>query len=1152
MSDTIPLPFGDELDRRAIRESLDENLLVEAAAGTGKTFELVQRTVQLIATGRATIDRLVIVTFTRKAAGELQLRLRAALDETRSETREEVMLRRFDDALARLEEAYIGTIHGFCARLLRERPVEARIDPDFRELSDAEETAIHGEAFRGWLQEQLIDLPLDVDRALRRDAEYGRFDESPAQRLEAASRALLQWRDHPTTWHRPPFDLPAALREITEQAVVVAEMARASADPDDELAASLQPVVDFVDWWRASSEAPRAAVDLAALECQVLVLARALQRSRGGKSTYGPYAAGLRRKDVEDAKDELKRTLRSFRDLAEADLAAGLAQALGDVQRRYEAAKARGGQLDYLDLLLKVRRMLVEDPTVRRYLQARFDRIMVDEFQDTDALQVEILTLVAADDPHESDWRQVRPTPGKLFLVGDPKQSIYRFRRADILLYQEVRERLIQRGVRQVRLSKSFRANHAIQCAINLSFEPDIQENTRAGQTGYVPLTGGPPPSDDQPALVALPIAHIHTHTRATKKAVEACEPHTVAAWIDWLVRESGWTVRDPQSPQVRRAVRTEDVCLLFSRMKAFDSDLSQGYVDALDARRLPHVLVGSWSFRDRPEIDALLAVLTAIEWPQDDLSVHAALRGPLIALPDGLLLRYRSQHGNLHPFAPRPEDLSPGLEPVADALALLRRLCEQRNERPFAQTVHDLLEATRAHVGLALRPAGRRALSNVQRVADLARSFERQGGLSFRGFVEALEVEAAQARGHEGPVDEPGTPGVRLMTVHAAKGLEFPVVFLADVTAPAARNPYKHVDSRRGLAAVKLLGCSPRELRDNVALERARDQAESVRLAYVAATRARDLLVLTTVGQSMQTFFPRDRDQRSWVHPLERAFYPRPILARSSPAPGLPRIGDVTCLSSPAEHRSAMPGLHFPAPEGPPVVWWDPAVLTLDTPLPFGLRQEHYLADDPDQAHADEGRRRYDEWRRAVGSAVDTGNVASVLPLAASEADAEPDGFAGFVDEIVLPIDRNRPTGMRFGALVHAVLKDVALDADPAAVAAVAKMHGRTLGATADEAEAASTAVAAALDHDLFRRARNAERSFREWPILFPTDDGETLDGAIDLAFFEDGQWVVVDFKTDQDPTDRLEQYRRQIAWYVHALSTITDQPAYGVMLRL
>lgn len=1146
----MPFPFGDDDARASIRESLDESLLVEAAAGTGKTYELVNRAVNLLAQGRTQIHRLVIVTFSRKAAGELQLRLRMAIDGARAAASDPVRQSNLERALARLEEAHIGTIHGFCAEILRERPVEARVDPDFSELSDGQAALVHAEAFRAWLTEKLDALPLALDRALRRDAEWGSFDQSPIERLTAASRALIEWRDHPAPWRRPEFDLEAGLRGLLAQVRDLADMVRACPDPEDPLVQALRPVVELDDWWTTSSSAPSARIDLPAVEGQLLALNKALNRVKTHKASYGAFAPAIMRRQVEQARDELRKALRTFRNEAEADLAAGMKAELDEVTERYQQAKERRGQLDYLDLLLKVRDLVRNNAEVRAHLQARFAHILVDEFQDTDALQVEILMLLGADDPAVADWRQVRPASGKLFFVGDPKQSIYRFRRADLVLYQEVRRRLTEAGVRCVHLSRSFRANRAIQDAVNLAFAPEMTADDRAGQAGYVPLSGGASESHEQPSLIALPIPYLHRNSRTSKAAADESQPAVVAAWIDWLCRDSGWQVRATDHPHEWRPVVPQDICILFNRLKAGDLDRSSAYADALDARRLAHVLVGTWSFRDRPEIEGLLAVLTAIEWPEDELSVYAALRGPFLALSDAQLLRYTSEVGRLHPFSPVPDSLPGALAPVGAALTLLKTLCEGRNERPFSDTVNRLLDATRAHVGLALRPAGRRALGNVQRVVDLARTFEVQGGLSFRGFVEMLEVEAAQARGHEGPVDEPGTEGVRMMTVHTAKGSEFPVVILADVTASATRSPYRHTDPPTGLAALKLMGCSPRELFDNVGLERLRDQAEAVRLAYVAATRARDLLVVNTVGLSMSTFYSSEREQRSWVFPLEKVVYPSPLWAKAHPAPGVPKVAEVTCLSNP-DQRSAQPGLHQPLPDGPPVVWWDPATLNLEAPLPFGLRQEHYLAEGPD-GRGDEGRQQYSEWRQRLAEAIDAGNVASTLPLAATEATYDPPDFTGFVDEIILPISPNRPGGIRFGALVHAVLKDVALDADADAVTAVAKMHGRILEASLEETEAAADAVVNALAHSVFARARACETHHREWPILLTTDDGEALDGALDLAFFEDGQWVIVDFKTDHDPRVRGDQYRRQMSWYVHALVQTTGLPAYGILLRI
>ncbi len=200
----------------------------------------------------------------------------------------------------------------------------------------------------------------------------------------------------------------------------------------------------------------------------------------------------------------------------------------------------------------------------------------------------------------------------------------------------------------------------------------------------------------------------------------------------------------------------------------------------------------------------SLRAALTAIEWPEDELSVFATLKGSLFAIPYNPPLRFHHEIGRLHPFRELPENLDKAFTPIAEALHLLADLNRGRNRRPIADTVNSLLEATRAHAGFALRPAGHQVLANVYRVADLARSFELSGGVSFRGFVEELDTQSEKAESAEAPVLEEGAEGVRLMTVHAAKGLEFPIVILADTTANiASSDPDRYVDARERLCAL-------------------------------------------------------------------------------------------------------------------------------------------------------------------------------------------------------------------------------------------------------------------------------------------------------------------------------------------------------------
>ncbi len=217
-------------------------------------------------------------------------------------------------------------------------------------------------------------------------------------------------------------------------------------------------------------------------------------------------------------------------------------------------------------------------------------------------------------------------------------------------------------------------------------------------------------------------------------------------------------------------------------------------------------------------------------------------------------------------------------LMPIADALRLLQQLHRRRNYRPVADTIGRLLAETRAHVGFILRPAGEQALANVLHVAELARQYEAGGGISFRGFIDELRT-AAEREAAEAPILEESSDGVRLMTVHKAKGLEFPVVILADLTCRLSRgDASRYLDAEAGLCAMKIGGWAPHELHDHEAEEVARDQAEGVRLAYVAATRARDLLVVPALGDEPW--------EGGWFSPLNRALYP-PLDAAAQPGAG-------------------------------------------------------------------------------------------------------------------------------------------------------------------------------------------------------------------------------------------------------------------------
>ena len=1304
--------LADAAARERIRTSLGESIVVEAAAGTGKTSELVARIVEVLARGDAVVDGILAVTFTEKAAGELKLRLREGLERARPAAAAGIevggegldgdvagtgaadegatdvaRLRHLDEAIAHLEEAQVSTIHGFCADLLRERPVEAGVDPRFEVLDDPAAQRIFRQAFEAWLHGALDDQPPGMRRALRRRSTLFRFEESPAadtgptDRLRRAAWQLAEWRDFTRPWRRERFPREAIIDQVVAHLHEFADLTEKAADRrTDRLFLALQPARALTRSIQAADAVRPRRRDYDGIEAQLVELAanRDFTNPRRGAGTQ--YGGSVSRAHVLDQHRKIVDVLQQFARVADADLAAHLQEELRDPIERYDRLKVEAGRLDFVDLLLKARDLIRDHADVRRDAQRRYARIFVDEFQDTDPLQAEILLLLASGDPDERDWRNVTPGIGKLFLVGDPKQSIYRFRRADVGVYRQVTEQLVRRGVASIALSTSFRSVPAIQKLVNRGFAPlmdgkdagravqadgrdagrgesgggrgkDADSAGRSSRPGYVPLAPHRADEPSQPSVVALPAPSPYGYRgRLTGRAVEASLPDAVGAFVDWLVRESGWTVTERRSGPAadgagpdRVPVDARHVAVLFRRFDSWGADVTRPYVDALEARGIRHLLVGGRSFHDREEVGALRAALAAVEWPDDELSVFAVLRGPLFAVDDETLFAYRHHYRRLHPFRIPPEvaaGAADGVErflPITDALELLARLHRRRNDVPVARTVGQLLEETRAHAAFVMQRAGEQVLANVLRIGELARDYEAAGGLSFRGFIEHLRDEAVERQAGEAPILEESSDGVRIMTVHGAKGLEFPVVILGDPTARLYRTTAgRFIDSASGLCALRLAGWSPLDLLDHQQEEVERDREEGIRLAYVAATRARDLLVVPAVGDAPDADDWTDPEgepgggarhplRGGWTSPLYPAIYP-PLPSRRHPrtAPGCPRFGRDSVLDrsdgDPAGSDTVAPGLHrfrntaasggagggeaedadaaasnvvpfrIPAPSGPessaedyPVVWWDPHRLALGAGSPIGIRRQELLSKDVPDAVVEADLERYRAWRRRREATVERAARPSLMLATATEraraGSGKPSGDdvraggggvgrnAGGSAEpqtvtlVELERPAARPSGTRFGTLVHAVLATAPLDVPDGTekpVQEIARLHGRVFGATEEEVAAAADVAARVLSHPLLQSARAAARRGdcrRETPVSMRTDDGVLVEGVVDVAFREDGAWTVVDYKTDRDLEETggaVEVYRRQVALYAEMITRATGEPARAVLMQV
>lgn len=1117
----------DDAARARIVGDLDTTFLVEAAAGTGKTTMLVRRFVALLRRG-ADIGGLAALTFTDKAAGELKVRIRGVIEaERRAGTdADRAALTR---ALSRLEEARVSTIHTFAADLLRERPIEAGVDPAFLPSSDDDARLAFEEAFGRWLEEALRHGSRPVTRALaRRDV--------TVDRLRRAARDLVDHRSMTAPWREQPFDRDASMEGAVAALLSLAAPASRGQGANDPLRKDLAPVVALADRVHR--------IDADELEAELVALAKSrdVMKPRWGR---GAYASGVTREEIRALHGELAEALVALQREADADLATRLRADLWGVVERYEAIKASRGLLDFDDLLLRTRSLLAGDPDVRRRFAGRLTHLLVDEFQDTDPSQAAILLLLASDRPDESDPLASPPSRGKLFLVGDPKQSIYRFRHADIATYVRIKELVVASGGDVLSLSRSFRAVSPIQAFVNAAFEPCFDGDPNKLQASHVPLDHVRDPIPGQPSVLGVPVPKPYgKNEKLAKLALRASYPSALAGTLTWLIRESGYQVSRRNGEL--GPITPGDICVLFRQVSGFGEAAVRELTGALSQRGIPFAVVGSASTLELDEIRGVVSALRAIEHPGDPLVVYAAMKGFLFGVSDELLLEYKTRYGGFDALA-RPRTAMPkDLVPVAHGLALLGGLHLRRNVRPPAETLFELLAATRGHLTMALSPSAEQAMTDLASLAQRAVQHERRGGLSFRAFIDDLVESPLPSAASEWDVHG---RGVRIMTAHRAKGLEFPVVAIGDPASAGSRSPDKVVSVKEKLAALELAGLAPWELIDRLDLEASRLDAEAVRLAYVAATRARDLLLVPYVGDDVR--FPED----GWVAPLGRALGPT--------SPRAPRRleawvkGDDSVIReawSPGPgSRTVAPGLHAMA--WGEAAFFDPHTLS-DEPKIKGVVGEELLAEGapPETVRADEARLSAIRGARteAVAAASKAAlSVETVTARARVEDAGAPPGVA--IEKVARAM--GRPGGARFGTLVHQLLATAPLELDAAEAERLAAAIGALLGATPEEVAAAARASVEALSHPLVARARDARARGglrREVPVVLFVDERSAVDGVVDLAFEEDGAWIVVDYKTD-DPDrigeEHLGAYARQVDLYREAITRSTGKKASAVL---
>jgi len=850
---TLVTTLRDDVARRAALTDRRHGLLVEAGAGSGKTAILAGRVALLVADGVPPRE-IAAITFTELAAAELAARVRRYVEELAegqvpgnlavafptgapSPQQRRALLAARDH----LDELTCSTIHGFARELVRPYPVEANIDPGASVLDATEQALLFDEVFEGWLRERLGERPSQASSAPEGDeacdvvAELVTLENGlKLDDLEQLARLVLERQPEP---HEAAALEPAAAR--------VAQLADAFLRLVGGTPGAAEVVGERTEQLRALAELCRqvrtdhpSALALLAYEraAPLFTQAGALRALRvKGAWVKACVAAGLGKPEAEG---RFEAAMEAYQGLAEALdeltmaacdlLLAALVSELADVGRRYRERKRDAAALDFDDLIATALELLRERPDVRDELAERYRYVLIDEFQDTDPQQAEIVWRLTGE-PNGDDWRTWRTRPGARFVVGDPKQSIYRFRGADAATYRQLSESMAaDPGAKRLELTTNFRSYEGILEAANATFAAPL---SLEGQPGYRPLDPFHASDGSVPVRRLLVAAPEGANAEQRREAEAACVANLVLELVEGT------------SGLLPHAVSPGDIALL----APVGSEL-EVYERALDARGLNVASQAGKGFYRRQEVQDLVALTRALADPRDRLALGALLRGPLVGATDEELLdaaeALKDQEGDARHLnvLTDPELLPPGV--VRATLERLRPIVDDR----FATTPHALL--SRALAALEVRAVlehrhgahADRALANLDRFLERSRAYAVRGLGAFAADVWA-SWEAAEAE-LEGRVDSE-SDAVTLITIHSAKGLEWKVVIPVNgaSTPKAVSDPLYDREARRVVS--KLLGHECSGYAAVKEREEAELLAERVRLWYVAATRARELFVV-------------------------------------------------------------------------------------------------------------------------------------------------------------------------------------------------------------------------------------------------------------------------------------------------------------------
>ncbi|MEE8556392.1 MAG: UvrD-helicase domain-containing protein [Myxococcota bacterium] len=1069
---------------RAVR-TYDQNVVVLASAGTGKTSLLVERLLTQALEQKLPLSRVAAITFTEKAASEMRLRTAHALQGLSRPNvrgpREAVCTARTlvpllgaenlqagaERALRELPLATISTIHGFCARILRQYGHRVRLPSELRIDEGFGYAALVEDAWHDFLE------GVDGPDGPHRDRWLHALERLDLREIREVAFALASFElgEVPSDAGIPDPRVvlgPAAVQLSARISAALTSGLETVRGVGNYLEAATHVVEAFID---AGPEALRETAERHPYET-VQGVVRSILVGNPPESRAMPEAT--------DCAREASRFLRRLASLDDCALSSALEVGLPFARRARESAVLEG-RLPYDALLSLTRELLLRHESVRREVGERYDLLLVDEFQDTDPLQYEILFLLAADRSagEGGDLSRPIPTPGKLFIVGDPKQSIYGFRRADIAACQRAIRHIRTHGGLELSLTTTWRAVPGIVEPLNNLFHKVFERATGDDPDLYPVYDGmesGRDPGGEEPNVEVWTVPP--PDGQVGVEEVRRREGQVIAEWI-----ATGWM--RGREPSTRRY---SDVAILFRA--AGELHL---YTEALRRWQIPFALDRSRNLLGQPEVQEFVSLLGALASPTDAPSVLGVLRSALGAVPDRELAEWAITDDATWCYTEACPDREtfPALSAAFDWL----RAWHIRSLRsPADLLVSDLLEQGpslplhASTVDGAPRVAALRQLA--QRFSAIARA---EPSWAFPRVVQAFVGLLRSGASEVGGIGAEFADAVQLLTYHAAKGLEFKAVIMADLARSRAQvGGLQRQPARVGMLGDRGLFVQAGPVRSALSLladdeERSRDRAETRRLFYVACTRASERLILVNAPRGR-------REPEPWVDFLA---------PWGVPAEGLQEDGELP-LEAAVRHRRVAPG----AVEQP----------RRDRTRPYDWG-----------AVVDAADRAAERARAGVGSGL-------LHPSGGAEASGE-----GHRRQAGGASDEARGLARAIGIALHDVLERSTFrdpDHDRQLAARAACRAARATGLRLERVEAEVHRVLEAyLESDLYPYLGSVRIVGREVPFLLE-EGADRWSGSIDLIYRSpEGGIVVADYKTDREiPASVPEEYRAQLAVYARA----------------